>query len=133
MGRKASPNPVSCCVGANDRRYILANLAKAGIDEPTVFLVCIEREFESWLLFDAQMLSDVLSTEAHRVKVRPPKNPDRHQNPKAAMMKLFLKHRGKRDVDVQFAQRFARSLTALSRLRHCQTFKRFEDCMTRVL
>jgi len=76
------------------------------------------------------MLSDVLSTKAHPVKVRGPKNPGRHPNPKSAMMNLFLKHGGKRYVDVQFASRFARSLTALNRLRRCQTFKRFEQCLT---
>ena len=114
----------------NDRQDILANLAKADVDQDAVCLVCIEREFESWLLFDERMLSCVLSTDAHAVRAQAPRNPDQHKNPKGAMMKLFRQHRGVRYVDVQFARQFARCLTALNRLSRCQTFKRFEQCLT---
>lgn len=114
----------------NDRQDILANLAQAGVAQDAVCLVCIEREFESWLLFDEQMLSCVLSTDAHPVRARSPANPDRIANPKGAMMNLFRQHRRGRYVDVQFARRFAECLAALNRLRRCRTFRRFVQCLT---
>lgn len=113
----------------NDRQDILTSLKRAGVGRAAVRLVCIEREFESWLLFDKQMLSCVLSTDAHPVNARPPGRPDRHRDPKAAMRNLFREHGRGPYVDVQFARQFARCLTALNRLRHCQTFKRFEQAL----
>jgi len=38
----------------NDRQSILASLRQAQVANRPVHLVCIEREFESWLLFDHQ-------------------------------------------------------------------------------
>lgn len=115
----------------NDRVQILAELAKANVPPAKAHLVCIEREFESWLLFDDKMLEGVLSTAAHPVTVPKPRKPDKHKNPKGAMTTLFRKLSGGRHVyvDVQYAQRFAKHLTGLSRLRKCDTFKRFENRM----
>ena len=107
----------------NDRRDILANLQTAGLEDYPIGLVCIEREFESWLLFDEKMLQCVLCTPEHpRLRISPPRNPDTNRNPKGAMMSLFKQH-GKRYVDVDFAKRLANCLTALNRLRRCKTFK----------
>jgi hypothetical protein len=114
----------------NDKQDILANLARHRVVADSVFLVCIEREFESWLLFDAGMLSRVLSRDAHQVKARPPAKPDRQKNPKAAMRKLFDQHGRGPYVDLQFAREFAWCLTALNRLRKCETFTRFAQCVT---
>jgi hypothetical protein len=94
-----------------------------------VSLVCIEREFESWLLFDDRMLSCVLSTPEHPVRVKPPANPDRLANPQGAMMGLFKRY-GRRYVDTQYARRLAACLENLSRLRGCQTFRRFVEKVT---
>jgi len=107
-----------------DREQIRAELKKARVPAGKVHLICIEREFESWLLFDHVMLSCALSRPAHKVK--PPRNPDRIGNPKSAMMTLFNQHGGRRYVDVEAARRFAKCLTSLNRLRRCDTFKRFE-------
>jgi hypothetical protein len=109
----------------NDRIKVLQELTAAHITLDRVHLVCIEREFESWLLFDDQMLATVLSIPPHKVKV--PKHPDRQKNPKGLMTTLFRKLAGKTYVDVQFAKQFANGLTQLNRLRKCQTFKRFEQ------
>ena len=113
----------------NDRERILAELAQAGIDDQPVYLVCIEREFESWLLFDNLMLSNILSTPAHPVRLGRQKNPDRIQNPKGRMMAIFKQH-GKRYVDTVYARRFADALTTLNRLRRCPTFCRFAEKVT---
>jgi hypothetical protein len=113
-----------------DRDDVLASLRKAGVAGPSVQLVCVEREFESWLLHDERMLSCVLSTAEHPIRVRPQQNPHRMPNPKGAMMRLFRQHRGWRYVDVQYARAFARCLPDLARLRGCATFRRFAEKVT---
>jgi len=113
-----------------DREDILTNLRQAGARRPNVHLVCIEREFESWLLHDERVLSCVLSTDAHPVRVPRQRHPHRMPNPKGTMMRLFEEHRGWRYVDVQFARSFARCLENLSRLRGCTTFCRFAQKVT---
>ena len=85
---------------------------------------------KSWLLFDHQMLSAVLSTAAHPVRVGSQRNPDRMQNPKGTMTSLFRQHRGWRYVDVQHATEFARCLQNLNRLLRCATFRRFAEQVT---
>ncbi len=114
---------------SRERQRIQNELQARGLDAAPVFLVCIEREFESWLLFDQHLLESVLSTPEHRQRVQPPARPDRIGNPKGAMMTLFRKH-GKRYVDSQYARRFAAALQDLRRLRRCRTFRRFVEKLT---
>lgn len=114
----------------NDRQDILKSLRQAQIDDTLVHLVCIEREFESWLLHDERMLSRVLSTDTRPVRVSRQRNPHRMPNPKGTMTSLFRQHRGWRYVDVQHAPHFARCLEDLSRLRGCETFRRFAERVT---
>ncbi len=114
----------------NDRQDILSNVQQAGVADRPVHLVCIEREFESWLLFDHPMLSSVLSTSAHPVNVARQGNPDRMPNPKGKMTSLFRQHRGWRYVDIQHAAAFARCLQDLTHLRRCATFCRFAERVT---
>jgi len=45
----------------NDRQQVFANLAAAGLqNHPCVFLVCIEKELETWLLADGGAIATVL-------------------------------------------------------------------------
>jgi hypothetical protein len=111
----------------NDRQDILANLQQAGIAHRSVHLVCIERDFESWLLFDHSMLSSVLSTPTHPVRVGRQGKPHRMANPKGTMSSLFRQHRGRRYVDIEQATEFARYLQSLTHLRRCVTFCRFAE------
>jgi hypothetical protein len=114
----------------NDRQDALTSLPQAQVDRRSVHLVCIEREFESWLLFDERMLSRVFSTDAHPVRVPRQHNPDRMKNPKGAMTSLFRRHRGWQYVDIKYAAVFARSLQDLARMRRCATFRRFAERVT---
>jgi hypothetical protein len=114
----------------NDRQDILANLRQARVADRPVHLVCIEREFESWLLFDDRMLSSVLSTTAHPIRVGRQRSPHTAPNPKGTMIGLFRQHRGWRYVDVQHAPAFARCLEDLTHLRRCATFRRFAERVT---
>ena len=111
----------------NDRLQVLAELKKAKVSTGKAHLVCIEREFESWLLFDKAMLSCALSRPTHPVSANPPRHPDRIENPKGAMMTLFSKCGAGRYVDTQAARRFAECPSGLNRLRQCATFQRFEQ------
>ncbi|WP_165224681.1 DUF4276 family protein [Aquisphaera insulae] len=112
-----------------DRQDVLRNLVQARVTEGRAHLVCIEREFESWLLHDHRMLSAVLSTPAHRVRVPAQSNPHQMPNPKGTMTSLFRQHRGRRYVDVQHARDFARCLQDLNSLRRCESFRRFVHCL----
>jgi hypothetical protein len=128
--RPAWPDKKGPLCWANDRRDILASLAQAQLHDRPVHLVCIEREFESWLLYDERMLSCVLSTDAHKVRVATQRHPHKMKNPKGTMSSLFDQHRGWTYVDVQYARDFARCLQNLSRLRQCATFRRFGQRVT---
>lgn len=108
-----------------DRRRILENLSAAQVSEQRAHLVCIEREFESWLLFDHPMLSAVFSRPTHPVRVRKQRDPHRNKNPKGTMNHLFKKHRRGPYINRDHANDFARHLVDLGRLRRCETFCRF--------
>lgn len=108
-----------------DRESIQESLRQAGVADGLAHLVCIEREFESWLLHDDAMLAAVLSTPSHPVRVPAQRNPHRMLNPKGTMTTLFREHGGRRYVDIEHARDFARCLQDLGRLRRCETFRRF--------
>jgi hypothetical protein len=109
-----------------ERVRILAGLQRADFADRPVFLVCIEREFESWLLHDHQMLSALMSRKTRPVRISRQKHPDRMPNPKGQMMTLFRKH-GATYVDVQYARRIADALDDLDHLLRCPTFRRFAE------
>ena len=109
----------------NDRVDVLASLAAHHVKPEKVGLVCIEREFESWLLFDHPMLSNLLSRPTHKVDFPRQSRPDRSTDPKGTMTSLMRQLAGETYVDVQFATRFAQHLVSLNKLKKCSTFKRF--------
>lgn len=109
----------------NDRTDIVANLNAQKVNLENVGLVCIEREFESWLLYDHSMLSELLSRPAHKVNVPKQNRPDRNPDPKGTMTSLMRQLAGVTYVDVQLAPQFARHLVSLNKLKKCRTFKRF--------
>jgi hypothetical protein len=114
----------------NEREKILRELQQARVTNAPVFLVCIEREFESWLLFDERLLSQILSTDAHPVRIPKQKHPDQMPNPKGTMTTLFRKYGGKVYVDTLYARHFAACLSDINRLKRCPTFLRFAEKLT---
>lgn len=109
-----------------ERNRMLESLEGAGIATRSVHLVCIERACESWLMFDADLLSRVLSRPTHKVRVKAPPNPHTLNNAKGVLMGIFRKH-GQKYVDVTWASRLAGALNDLNRLRRCGTFQRFVE------
>lgn len=108
-----------------DREAIFQSLRDAKVKSPNVHLVCIVEELESWLVADGRAISTVLSTPAHPVRVPHENRPDKVQNPKARLRRLF-KQNGKGDyVDLLHAIKIAREITDLTRVRRSETFRRF--------
>jgi len=125
--RPAWPDEAQQLCWHQERERILGELRGQRLAKRPVFLVCIEREFESWLLHDERLLSLVLSTPAHPVKIPRQTTPHRLKNPKGTMITVFRKYGGKRYVDVLYARRLADGLQDLSRLKRCATFARFAE------
>ena len=115
----------------HEREQILTNLG-ANIpaqDLARVGLVCIEREFETWLFYDTELLRAVVRHgSAHPVKLKPVKHPLQIDNPKAALMHRFRENRKRFNPDVVAAD-FARYLTSLDRLKKCDTFRYFAQAV----
>lgn len=108
-----------------DREHALGQLAAAQVPTHQTHLVCIEREFESWLMFDHDLLSRVLSRRTHPVRFPKQNKPDRNNNPKGTLTSKFSELAHETYVDVTYAPIFARHLESTSRLRRCRTFQRF--------
>ena len=106
-----------------ERQELITNLRNAQIDRKKVGLVCIEREFETWLLHAPQLLRDVISTRTHKAKVKAFK-PLTIDDPKAALMSLFAKNKTHFNPDVA-AMKFARHLSRLDQLKGSDTFRYF--------
>jgi hypothetical protein len=110
----------------HEREHILGSLRGAGLAAESVHLVCIERAFESWLMYDEDLLSRVLSRPTHRARVKTPANPHRFNNAKGVLMRIFKKHGGAYR-DVVLARQLAANLESLKRLLRCETFRRFAE------
>lgn len=111
-----------------ERQTLLTMLAEAGVppDAP-VYLICIERELESWLLANDKAIAAHLSTDAHAYPVSRIRKPDNALQPKAALIKHFKNARGWRYDDKVDAIRILRAANVdLARLRRSMSFTRFE-------
>jgi hypothetical protein len=106
-----------------EREQLLTNLKNAKIDRK-VGVVCIEREFEAWLLHDTQLLRDVISTPTHPAKVKRVPDPAQNDDPKATLEWLFSEHKARYTPELA-AIKFARKLDSLDRLKDCDTFRYF--------
>jgi hypothetical protein len=129
----AWPNKKDPLCWHHDCVRVKAELQQAGVGERAVYLVCIERAFESWLLYDHYLLSALLSTDSHPVPARKlrQRNPDRIDDPKGRIMSVFKQH-GRIYVDLVVARRIAAALNSLDRLKRCDSFSRFAEKVTGV-
>ena len=89
-----------------------------------ISLVCIEEELEAWLIADGRALSTVLSREAHPVKIKDEKKPERRRNPKAYLKKIF-KQCGYEYSELVHTKKIVEALPNLTKIKHCTTFVRF--------
>jgi hypothetical protein len=107
-----------------EREHLLDGLRQAGHDRRKVGLVCIEREFETWLLHDHKLLEKVIPTGSRSVKVKRIHEPVAIDNPKAALESLFKKNKYPY-IPALAGFKFGKHLDNLDRLRVCDTFRYF--------
>lgn len=112
-----------------DREQIAESLRQAGLrpSDRRIRLVCIHNMLEAWLLADERALSSFLSTDAHPVRIRQTKAPEKVKDAKARLKDLFKKQ-GRRVhdyLDRAHAIEIVKRLTDLRRLESCPTFARF--------
>jgi hypothetical protein len=112
----------------DDRQAVFASLDAAGLaSHPSVFLVCIEKELETWLLADGSAISSVLHRPPHP---RPSVNDTKslgEGNPKGRLKRIFKDHGYGREFDPKtdgpaIAEALPDNFGALSKFK---TFKRF--------
>jgi hypothetical protein len=118
-------------VGAPDCRedcdLIRKSLRDAGVDTRNVHLVCIAHELEAWLLSDERALRNVLSTTTHRARVQRVNRPERLNNPKNLMNRMFLENCHRPYNDMTDALKIAKRINDFSRIRTCPSFVRFAN------
>ena len=110
-----------------DRQAIHGSLARANVDLAKVELICIQAELEAWLIADGRALSLVLSTRAHQVRVRHARNPERTNDPKKDLMRIFQTNRRSKYSAHLHALPIIRALPDFKRLDRVATFVRFRQ------
>jgi hypothetical protein len=108
-----------------DRLAIHESLSAAQVDSERVKLICIREELEAWMIADGRAVSAVLSTPAHRVRVKDGRNPEAIRNPKKRLGQIFQQHTSRQYSDRQHAIAIARALPDLGRLTSIPAFARF--------
>ena len=82
----AWPNEKEPLCWSGERNRVFEDMRAANIPADGVHLVCIERACETWLLFDEDLLSRLLSRPTHKVRVKAPPNPHKLRNAKGVLM-----------------------------------------------
>jgi len=125
--RPAWPDKKNKPCRAAERQALLEALAKQGLRDHPVYLVCVEQELESWLLASDHAVSAFLSTPTRAYKAKVIKKPDRVPQPKAAMINYFKDARGRLYEDRVHAVKILKAAPVDSpKLRHSVSFARFE-------
>lgn len=126
--RPAWPDTAGKSCRAAERQTLLDALTKEGLQGAPVYLVCVEQEFESWLMADETKLSAFLSTPTHEYKVPRVRRPDHEKNPKSLVMKHFQMARGMKYEDRVHAIKVMRTNPPpnWAKLRRSDSFARFE-------
>jgi hypothetical protein len=112
-----------------EREALIADCVKLRLNRQRIRFVCIEREFESWLLHDQDLICSVLNIGPRfRHKARPPRRPHEVSWPKYEMDKLFRNNNRTYNASAM-ASSFARNLDTLERLKRCDTFRYFVQAL----
>jgi len=121
-----------------DRLAIFQSLQAENVNFNRVFLVCIQEELEAWLLADNRAVTAMLQPLKHphpvsRITKFP--NPDRIQNPKTRLTKIFTKElgAGRRYVDYQHAIKLVREISNFTKIRRSDSFRRFAVKVTEIV
>ncbi len=95
-------------------------------------LLCLSYELETWLIAEDRAVSTYLSTDAHKVKFKAPKDPASKTDAKAFLNTTITKVRGKRNryVDYKEAIRLVKLWPDTSRVDAIDSFQRFSKLLT---
>lgn len=108
-----------------DRDQILEKLSDAGVTNPNVFLVCIEEELETWLLWEHQAISAYLSKPHREISINKVTRAAQIKNPKVLLNKIFQANIHIPYSDRDHAKQIVKYIVNTNRLRRCDTFVRF--------
>jgi len=126
--RPAWPDKKDKPCRAKERQTLLEGLAKEGLQNGPVFLVCVEQELESWLLASDHAISVHLSTATRPYQADRVRKPDRVPKPKAVMNNRFMAAKGRRYEDRVDAVNVLKAAEVdWKRLRRSPSFARFES------
>lgn len=105
------------------------------VSSPTrkkIRLLCLSYELETWLIAEDRAVSAFLSTPAHKVKFKAPKNPTSKTDAKAFLNTTITKVRGPRNryVDYKEAIRIVKLWPDTSRVGAVDSFQRFSKLVT---
>lgn len=113
----------------SDRDEIFNSLNKSKVDRNKVYLVCIERELEAWLIADHRPIKELLEEytcpRPLSVKLKSYKNPDKVTNPKGELTNTFKQATGRKYEDYIHAIKIIQKLSDFQKLKNSPTFKRF--------
>ena len=85
-----------------DRQTVFASLAAAGLqNHPCVFLVCIEKELETWLLADGSAIASVLHRPPHPAPIINDTANLGEGNPKGRLKRIFKDEGRGREFDAK--------------------------------
>ena len=107
------------------------NVAQYKVVSPPVYLVCIQRELEAWLLADGRAISTVLSKTNNLVKVNDTKRPEKIAEPKTQLTNIFVTNGYAKYNAFIHAKKIVKALPNLTKIRRCPSFCRFEDIILR--
>lgn len=111
-----------------DRQAVFASLATAGLDtHPCIFLVCIEKELETWLLADGSAIASVLHRPPHPAPTINDTTTLGAGNPKGRLKRIFKDEGRGREFDAKtdgpaIARALPQNFGALGKFK---AFKRF--------
>ncbi len=110
-----------------ERAGIQERLEAAELPTDKAGLVCIEREFETILIHDTDLLGAVISpSEEHPAKIKKVTNPLAIQRPKKWLERQFRVHKSRYNEAV-VAKKFAENLNNLNALKRCDIFRRLAE------
>ena len=117
---------------AADESAIARSLREAGVTNPCVYLLCIDRMLETLLLVDGKALNAVLDIPSQKQKPGSSRMPNKVADPKAFLNKWFQKARKGDYNDYVHAAQIAQRID-FKRLRsQTNEFPRFEQALAQV-
>ena len=123
--RPAWPDKKSKPCLKEERQAIYDSLRGANVQSERIYLVCIIKELEAWLLADERAVAAVLSSPAHPVIIQRRRRVEQIAKPKSVLNNIFKEYSGQRYVDRIHAEQIVGAMPDLNRVKRVDTFRRF--------